>query len=225
VPHKAVVQLFGGSTTVTLEADSPKELIQQLSFYSQLPHQCPICKADLAFSYREAKSYKFWSLVCNGAIRHESTFGQYKADSSLFYKPQWEVSQRGRSDEEEDQAPPVQPPKPQPQQTKPTPATALANPISETQLGHLKEVLRVAKLTTNEPAIRFVSYLLSLPAPFTDWKQLESHAVGQLLERLGWYTSPTEYKPDPKAVDKAKKRWAIEQTPEQKFDDLGKGAA
>lgn len=97
--HRAQVKLFNGATVITLEAPSPKELIQQLSFYSQLPQDCPVCGSSLGFTYREAQGYKFWGIICAGLPQHQTNFGQFKADGGLFYKGSWGVVQRGREED------------------------------------------------------------------------------------------------------------------------------
>jgi hypothetical protein len=234
--HKAVVQLFKGATTVTLEAPSPKELIQQLSFYSQLPQECPICSSGLAFSYRETQGYKFWSLVCSGEPQHESVFDQYKADGGLFYKAAWTVVQRGR--EEEEGPPPV----PAPQKTAPLAqeSTQVAAKGSElpgglatvVQVNHLREVLKEAGLTVASEATaressrvaeqqrRFLSTVLG--AKVTLIKSLTEKQAHQILTYLGSYDKAGNYRPDRRKITAFVEHLEIVGSTAVDFSQLGK---
>jgi hypothetical protein len=230
--HKAVVQLFKGSTTVTLEAPSPKELIQQLSFYSQLPQECPVCGSGLAFSYREAQGYKFWSLVCSGKPQHEATFGQYKADGGLFYKNSWTVVQRGREEEEE--------PAPIPQKAAPlvqesaqvaTKGPELPGSLATvTQMKHLGEVLKEAGLTVASGANARESSLAAqqqrnflstvLGSKVTLIKSLTEEQAHQILAALGSYDKAGNYRPDRRKITAALERHV--QSTAVDFAQLGK---
>jgi hypothetical protein len=212
--HKAVVQLFKGSTTITLEAPSPKELIQQLSFYSQLPQECPVCGAGLAFSYREAQGYKFWSLVCSGKPQHESVFGQYKADGGLFYKAAWTVVQRGREEEE------GPPPAPAPQKAAPltqeSAQVAAKGPelpgglATVVQMKHLGEALKEAGLTVPSGANARESSLVAqqqrnflstvLGSKVTLIKSLTEEQAHRILTALGSYDKAGNYRPDRRKI-------------------------
>ena len=66
-----------------------KDLIRELSFFSELPQTCPVCGNSLHFGYSENDGNDFYRLECdNEKEQHSSTLGTYKDETrGLFYKP------------------------------------------------------------------------------------------------------------------------------------------
>lgn len=76
------------NTTIKIESDDSKELIQQAAFWQELPTECPECKASVHFSYRAPKNFEYYGLRCSGKVTHECNFGQLKS-GGFFYKDDW----------------------------------------------------------------------------------------------------------------------------------------
>lgn len=96
------------TTTIEIQSDDPKELIQKASFWSCLPALCPVCGKDLVFTYRTPQDYKYYGLRCTGNPSHATTFGEYKKGGGLYYKTsaQWTVYAPGQTEEESPSANP-----------------------------------------------------------------------------------------------------------------------
>lgn len=88
--------------TVKITGENERDLIKQASFWLSIPTKCPICKATLALDYRTPKTYKYYTLKCNGPVPHAVNFGQKQDDGSLYYddKKQWEVFRPGSHTDE-----------------------------------------------------------------------------------------------------------------------------
>lgn len=66
-----------------------KGFIEGMSLFADLPKQCPFCKsADLWPQYRTPKTFKYYSIKCNGCSA-EFKFGE-KRDGSGLYPKGWE---------------------------------------------------------------------------------------------------------------------------------------
>lgn len=99
---KATLHLFNGRQTVELQAGDVKSLIRELTFFNELPDECPVCKAPLHFLYDEVEGNDFYRLECDGGEKHSSTLGTYRDESKgLYYKinQPWYTSKRQRSDD------------------------------------------------------------------------------------------------------------------------------
>lgn len=80
------------STTIKIDAEDSKELIQQGAFWQSLPTECPTCKASIHFSYRAPGNFQYYGLKCNNPKQsHECNFGQLKS-GGFFYKDDWKES-------------------------------------------------------------------------------------------------------------------------------------
>lgn len=77
-----------GNTSVSVEAEDPKELFQAIGFFAEMPQKCGHCDSQcISPTHRKVKGYDFYSLKC-GDCRYEFRFGQTKEDQSLFPKTQ-----------------------------------------------------------------------------------------------------------------------------------------
>ncbi len=72
---------------LVIEADKPKELIREISFWQSLPQACPLCSEPLAFTYRTPQDFEYYGMICGNL--HACNFGQNKDARSLFYKNDW----------------------------------------------------------------------------------------------------------------------------------------
>jgi hypothetical protein len=98
------VQKLSPTLAIEVTADNPKDLIEELAFFSELPKACPICGAGVGFTHRTPKGFNFYGLLCDGTPQHESTFGQHKDGGGLFYKNSepWEEVRRGRNQDDDE---------------------------------------------------------------------------------------------------------------------------
>lgn len=81
------IQIYlGETTTVTVSAEDEKVVIEQAAFFNNLPRACPVCAANVVFTFRKPKGFTFYGLRCLGPTQHEATFGQHKEGGKLFYK-------------------------------------------------------------------------------------------------------------------------------------------
>lgn len=76
-----------GSTAIQVEAETVKELIEQLSFFNELPKSCGNCnKGDLGFRHRHTSGYDFYELVCaNPDCGHTFSLGTPKDDTTRLF--------------------------------------------------------------------------------------------------------------------------------------------
>lgn len=83
-----VIKTRVGKSVVEISADDAKIAIEQASFFQMIPELCPICQADIKFTYRKTKEkgYTYYGLECRGEHKHGVTFGQYQSGGGLFYK-------------------------------------------------------------------------------------------------------------------------------------------
>lgn len=93
--QKIVIAL--GAFTVEVSEENQKDLIRQAAFWSEIPKSCPLCNADLRFSYRSPQDNQYWGMQCLGPVTHEVNFGVYKdANLGLYYKDEWHEEFGGR---------------------------------------------------------------------------------------------------------------------------------
>ena len=94
------------TTTIEISADDPKELVQKASFWSCLPHSCPVCQKDLVFTYRTPKNFKYYGVRCTGTPSHATSFGVNMEGGGLYYKASaaWTVYAPGQSEDEQSSA-------------------------------------------------------------------------------------------------------------------------
>lgn len=100
------VEVNLGNIKIVTDASSQKEAIEKVGFFTELPTCCPKCGGALHFFHRRAKNFDFYGMRCDGETPHECSFGEYKDESGLFYKPgSWQESRRGSGDEDDREAP------------------------------------------------------------------------------------------------------------------------
>lgn len=89
--------------SVKISGENERDLIRQAAFWLSLPTKCPLCKSTLALDYRTPKTFKYYTLKCNGTPAHSVNFGQAQADGSLYYddKKAWEVFRPGSHSEDD----------------------------------------------------------------------------------------------------------------------------
>lgn len=90
---------IGDCLKATVSGANPKEVIEDIAFFSELPDICPICKSTTSFSFRNPKDFQFYGMRCSGTPAHECTFGQRREGNGLFYKGQdsWDKAYVGDS--------------------------------------------------------------------------------------------------------------------------------
>lgn len=74
----------GSSMVITVQGKDEKDLIEQASFFGELPCKCGRCDSgELAFKYRRTDDYDFYELVCKAC---EATYalGQKKEGGKLY---------------------------------------------------------------------------------------------------------------------------------------------
>lgn len=78
--------------TVEVEGEDVKQIVEKASFWSSLPHFCPICQTPLNFFHRLTQSDDaYWGQACTGNPVHEANFGVYKKESrGFYYKGDWQ---------------------------------------------------------------------------------------------------------------------------------------
>lgn len=77
---------LGENVTVTVAAETVKEVIQQASFFTELPTKCPLCDSPVHFNFRNPGNFNYYGLRCTGTNPHECNFGAHKEGGTLFYK-------------------------------------------------------------------------------------------------------------------------------------------
>lgn len=81
---------IGSGLSVSIESPDVKELVRLGSFWSELPSECPLCKAAVTLSYRNPQDNEYFGLRCLGSPAHETNFGIYKEHGrGLYYKRDW----------------------------------------------------------------------------------------------------------------------------------------
>lgn len=86
---------------VTIQGQSAKELVKAAAFWASIPPDCPICGAEIFFTYRTPRDYEYFGLKCRGTPAHETNFGEHKEEAKgLYYKANgWgEAYARGEDD-------------------------------------------------------------------------------------------------------------------------------
>lgn len=86
VEHK--VTIGQDEFLVKVNADSQTDLIQKLSFFTNLPKVGPNGETDLRLNYRNVKGYEFYSLVSDIAGK-EFKLGQYKENAGALFPKGW----------------------------------------------------------------------------------------------------------------------------------------
>lgn len=87
--------------SVKITGENERDLIRQAAFWLSLPTKCPLCRSTLALDYRTPKTFKYYTLKCNGTTTHCVNLGQAQADGSLYYddKKAWELFRPGHAAE------------------------------------------------------------------------------------------------------------------------------
>lgn len=81
-----------GDLTIQVAAEHQRDLIEQMSFWTQLPTECPLCGASVYLFHRQPQGYDYYGLKCvgqegDGTNAHECNFGIYReGNGTLFYK-------------------------------------------------------------------------------------------------------------------------------------------
>lgn len=110
---------LGPLTTVEISSDNIKQIIEQASFWSSLPNECPLCGYPLVFFHRLTKEDdSYWGQACTGTTIHEANFGVYKKEErGFYYKGDWQKAydayQNGGGREEDGSANNYTPAQPQ----------------------------------------------------------------------------------------------------------------
>jgi hypothetical protein len=99
---KLVLALAAGAR-VEVTADNVKSVVEQASFFQELPSACPVCDAPVQFTCRHPQGFDFYGMRCTGQPAHETTFGVHKEGGTLFYKASepWSTWQSGARPEDE----------------------------------------------------------------------------------------------------------------------------
>jgi len=92
--------VLGENVTVTVTAETEKEVIKKASFFTELPTKCPLCDSPVHFNFRNPKDFNYYGLRCTGPNPHECNFGAHKEGDTLFYKGKdsWGDEYRGSGD-------------------------------------------------------------------------------------------------------------------------------
>ena len=105
----------------TVTGQNVKEAINELNMFAEVPHECPRCKAPIAFKHREVDGNHFYEVVCRGKVEHKSTLGVHRQGDTLYYKnsENWKTmdeikNENGGSNQRRQ---PTQKPKPEPDQS------------------------------------------------------------------------------------------------------------
>jgi hypothetical protein len=72
------------SLLVEVSANSAKDVIKDISFFSGLPTHCPRCSTPLHFFHRSPQNYDYYGLECEQG--HTANFGQHQTGGTLFFK-------------------------------------------------------------------------------------------------------------------------------------------
>ena len=98
-----LVLALGAGARVEVTADNVKAIIEQASFFQDLPSACPVCDAPVLFTCRHPQGFDFYGLRCTGRPSHETIFGVHKEGGTLFYKASepWSAWQPGARPEDE----------------------------------------------------------------------------------------------------------------------------
>ncbi len=150
--------------TVEIASDNIKEIIEQASFWSSLPSNCPICQAPVVFFHRLTKDDdSYWGQTCTGQTTHEANFGVYKKEArGFYYKGQWEKaygSQQG-DDFSGQQSQPndyasAQRSAPAPgQQTADPQAKSMGDMVTAKQLGMIRAIAREIQMNPEDECYR-----------------------------------------------------------------------
>lgn len=126
-------------TTIEIESTDTKDLIKRAAMWSAVPEACPLCGAEIIFTYRTPQSFEFFGLRCLGQTPHSVNFGEYKdASKGMYYKNDWGTDQGGSAQAEEGE------PQRGPAVTdiKDPVAKSLADMVTTKQLGMIRAVAR-----------------------------------------------------------------------------------
>lgn len=85
---------------IEFETNSMQSFIRAAAFFNSLPDTCGICGSSVRFEYRKPQGFEYYSLVCNGEVRHECNIGQHNNErKTMFCARQWVESQVGTTRE------------------------------------------------------------------------------------------------------------------------------
>jgi hypothetical protein len=76
-----------GNVMLELECADNKDVFKQLSFWSKLPHECPVDGMPTALGHRKTASDEdYYEIVSTGPIPWRMSIGQHKVGGGLFVK-------------------------------------------------------------------------------------------------------------------------------------------
>lgn len=99
-----------GNSVISISGKDEKDLIEQVSFFEELPCECGKCQSkNLGFRYRRAKDYDFYELRCKDC-RATFALGQKKEGGGLYprgsqerdHEGEWEAEYKGDRGERHD---------------------------------------------------------------------------------------------------------------------------
>jgi hypothetical protein len=175
--QKIVIAL--GAFTVEVSEENQKDLIRQAAFWSEIPKSCPLCNADLRFSYRSPQDNQYWGMQCLGPVTHEVNFGVYKdANLGLYYKDEWHEEFGGRQQNDQysggQQSQHTSTP-PQSSDTGSPVATHLGDMITVKHLGMIRAIAREKNTDLEAVCSEMFSCLVD---------QLSKRAASDLINHL-----------------------------------------
>ena len=96
---KASLKMRLGNKEITIASEGKeKEVLKEISFFSQLPDKCGACdSSDISLSFRAPKDYEYYGMHCL-SCGADLNFGQYKS-GGFFIKGKWERYQGNESNE------------------------------------------------------------------------------------------------------------------------------
>lgn len=81
------IEIPGG--TIQLEADSQKQVFEELSFWQSLPKICPVDGTPTRLNVRDTSEGRYFELVSTGDIPYRGHVGQNREGGTLFHKDDW----------------------------------------------------------------------------------------------------------------------------------------
>lgn len=81
------IDIPGG--TIQLEADSQKQVFDELSFWQSLPKFCPVDGSDVRLNVRDTAKGVYYEIVSTGSPIFRGHVGQNREGGTLFYKDDW----------------------------------------------------------------------------------------------------------------------------------------
>lgn len=173
--------------TVEIASEDVKKIVEQASFWSNLPKVCPLCQTPLVFFHRTPQDNEYFGLACTGPVIHESNFGQYKqTERGLYYKGEWQDAyaayqgaSRGQGDEPNGQQPNQPNDYASATQTAQAPgdpvARSLGDMITAKQLGMIRALAREANTDADDECKRLMQ---------CSTEELSKRAASDFIEHL-----------------------------------------